>query len=57
MKQTYQTPSIKWLEAATEEMIAASTSIEQGFDLNSVAETTETSGNLSRQSLWDDDEE
>ena len=52
-------PSLKWMEAETEEMIAAS-AVENGFTINESTPTTDaTSGNLSRQnsSIWDDDEE
>jgi len=58
MKKTYQMPTIKWLEADTEEMIASSP-LENGFNMDEVGTTNETSGNLSRKgySVWDDEDE
>jgi hypothetical protein len=58
MKKTYQMPTIKWLEADTEEMIASSP-LENGFKMDEVDTTNETSGNLSRKgySVWDDEDE
>ena len=56
MKKTYIAPSIIWMEAETEEMISAS-GVENGFKLDGEVPTTEaTSGNLSRRSVWDDEE-
>ena len=61
MKKIYMTPTTKWVEAQTEEMIAASglfatdgsgNPTEQ--DLSTPETTDATSGNLSRQGLWDD---
>ncbi len=54
MKKTYIAPSIIWMEAETEEMISAS--VEKGFNVDDAPVTTETSGNLSRRSVWDDEE-
>lgn len=52
----YQKPSTELVNVMTVQMIAAS--VEKGFNLNDVEETTETSGNLSRRrSVWDDQEE
>ena len=58
MKKIYQMPTIKWLEADTEEMIASSP-LENGFNMDEVDTTNETSGNLSRKgySVWDDEDE
>ena len=43
---------------ATQQMIAASELIKDNQqDLSNAPETTETSGNLSRRSVWDDEEE
>ena len=58
MKKIYQMPTIKWLEAETEEMIASSP-LENGFNMDEVDTTNETSGNLSRKgySVWDDEDE
>lgn len=51
MKKTFIQPNLKWMEAETEDMM--NTSIESGFDLNSVENTEATSGNLSRRTnLW-----
>ena len=59
MKKTYLMPTTKWMEAETEEMIAASyTNIEEGFNLDNLSTTDATSGNLARQNdLWAEDEE
>jgi hypothetical protein len=58
MKKIYQAPTLKWVEAETEEMIAGSP-VENGFSLKTENTTNETSGNLSRRgrSIWDDEEE
>ena len=59
MKKAYQKPQAYAEAADLGDMIAASIGqgIEQGFDLDNVAETNETSGNLARRSsIWDDDE-
>jgi len=62
MKKVYMTPTTKWVEAQTEEMMNASlfTPVGSGDDFsqdlsNPEITTTETSGNLSRQSLWDEE--
>ena len=60
MKKIYMTPTTKWVEAQTEEMIASSLTEVGGVlqqDLSEAPVTTEESGNLSRQSLWDDFED
>ena len=59
MKKIYMTPTTKWVEAQAEEMMTTSlftpdTSGNPTQDLSSPETTTETSGNLSRQGLWDD---
>ena len=57
MKKVYMTPTTKWVEAETEKMMVGSIqdmgdgTLQQ--NLGSAGETTETSGNLSRQDLWD----
>ena len=57
MKKIYQMPTVKWMEAETAEMIAASV-IENGFSLEAAPETEAVSGNLSRQtSVWGEDED
>jgi hypothetical protein len=57
MKKIYQMPVIRWVEAQTEQMIAASNP-EDGFKQSEAPETTATEGNLSRHfSGWGDDEE
>ena len=58
MKKVYMTPTTKWVEAQAEEMMTASLFEQKDGnliqDLSSAPETTtETSGNLSRQGLWD----
>ncbi len=56
MKKIYQMPLIRWEEAQTEQMIAASNP-EDGFKQSEAPETTATEGNLSRRfSSWDDEE-
>ena len=57
MKKLYMAPSLRWMEAQTEKMIAVSL-VENGFTKTSASETEATYGNLSRRhSEWDDDEE
>lgn len=62
MKKTYQNPAIEYLFVSPEEMIAVSNGLlgdtEPGtIDLGAeVNETSETSGNLSRLKVWDDEE-
>ena len=57
------TPTTKWVEAQAEEMMNASLFEQSGDNLiqnlNSAPELNSetTSGNLSRQSLWDDFED
>jgi len=62
MKKVYMTPTTKWVEAQTEEMIAGSDMFTESGgnliqDLSSAPELNgeTTSGNLSRQSLWDEE--
>ena len=53
------TPTTKWVEAQTEEMIASSLTEVGGVlqqDLSDPNTTEATSGNLSRQSLWDEND-
>lgn len=54
MKKVYMTPTTKWVEAQTEEMIAASTLDITGDngEAEVINEDAQTEG-LSRQSLWD----
>ena len=57
MKAKYQIPSIEFMASETENMIAASPA-ENGFDMeNPIGETTATSGNLSRQDIWEFEDE
>ena len=57
MKKTYQMPTIKRMEAEAEEMMTAS-GVENGFTIDESMPTTDaTQGNLSRKSVWDDEEE
>lgn len=53
--KTYQKPEVDILDVMTEEMIAASGLIEDGFDTSSAPETSETSGNLTRELLFLED--
>ncbi|MBQ7510032.1 MAG: hypothetical protein IJT53_03910 [Prevotella sp.] len=58
MKKIYQSPETLLMTIATQQMIAASELIKDNQqDLSNAPETTETSGNLSRRSVWDDEEE
>lgn len=61
MKATYIKPAIEVMEGETDELLAASllTTNQEGNliqDLGNAPTTTESSGNLSRKSIWDDDE-
>jgi len=62
MKKIYMTPTTKWVEAQAEEMMAGSdlftpdSSGNPTQDLSSPETTEATSGNLSRQSLWDEND-
>jgi hypothetical protein len=53
--KTYQKPEVDILDVMTEEMIAASGLLEDGFDTSSAPETSETSGNLTRELLFFED--
>jgi len=58
MKKVYLTPLTKWVKAQAEEMMTTSLFTPDGSgnptqDLSTPETTTETSGNLSRQDLWD----
>ncbi|MBQ7509297.1 MAG: hypothetical protein IJT53_00050 [Prevotella sp.] len=56
MKKTYQSPETLLMAIATQQMIAASELIKDNQqDLSNAPETTETSGNLSRRNVWDDE--
>ena len=63
MKATYQKPETIISLISTVQMIAASPygenfkPGEEPFDLGDLKGTDATSGNLSRRSIWDDDEE
>ena len=62
MKKTYQMPTTKWVEAQAEEimgesMFSTNTDGDLIQDLSTPQTTTEASGNLTRQGLWDDFEE
>ena len=62
MKKIYMTPTTKWVEAQAEEMMAGSDLFTPGSgdeliqNLSTPETTDETSGNLSRQSLWDEND-
>ena len=56
MKKTYQNPETDYMAMSVEQLLEAASPVENGFDLDKpIGETTETSGNLSRRSIWDDD--
>ena len=56
MKKTYQSPETLLMAIATQQMIAAYELIKDNQqDLSNAPETTETSGNLSRRNVWDDE--
>lgn len=55
--KTYQKPEAEILDVMTEDMIALSP-VEKGFNRSTAPETSETSGNLSRQNdMWETYEE
>lgn len=57
MKATYQKPLIEETDAELTPLMAQSLpeSVEEGFNPGSTPETSETSGNLSRRSIWGDE--
>ena len=55
MKKKYQNPEAEFVGMDLEEMIAFS--VTEVVDLDDAPETEATSGNLSRRSVWDEDEE
>ena len=55
MKKKYQNPEAEFVGMDLEEMIAFS--VTEGVNLDKAPETDETSGNLSRRSVWDEDED
>ena len=62
MKKVYMTPLTKWVKAQAEEMMTTSLFTPDGSgnptqDLSSAPELNSetTSGNLSRQGLWDEE--
>ena len=59
MKAIYQKPSTECIYVKVSQVIAASLpkNVEEGFNPDTAPETTETSGNLSRRSVWEDEEE
>ena len=64
MKKIYQNPNTDIITISVAQMIAASDGGLLGngdkpndLDLTNTGETTATSGNLSRRSVWDDEEE
>ena len=61
MKKIYQNPKTDIVTISVAQMIATSSNNygqpEQGQDLNTVETTEATSGNLSRRSVWDDEDE
>ena len=58
MKKIYQAPMIETSGMEPEGLMANSVnSLTEGFNFSEVSETEATSGNLSRQTIWDDEEE
>lgn len=59
MKKIYQAPMIETESMELESLMANSVNtLTDGFNLNGdVIDTDQTSGNLSRRNVWDDDEE
>ncbi len=53
--KTYQKPEVDILDVMTEEMLAGSVAIEDGFNLDEVGTTDETSGNLARELIFTED--
>jgi hypothetical protein len=53
--KTYQKPEVDILDVMTEEMIAASGAIEEGFNIEEVGTTDATSGNLARELFFFED--
>lgn len=53
--KTYQKPEVDILDVMTEEMIAASGLLEDGFDTSSAPDTDATSGNLARELIFLED--
>ena len=58
MKTKYQIPTIEYLLADSESLLASSLTgiVENGQDLSDAPTTDATSGNLSRFNVWDDEE-
>lgn len=59
MKATYQQPTTEFLGMISTEMIATSIPqnlAEDGQNLNNAPTTDETSGNLSRYNVWNDED-
>ena len=56
MKAKYQTPSIETISSDLCDLIMAS-GVEEGFNTSTAPTTEETSGNLSRRDIWNDEEE
>ncbi len=55
--KTYQKPVTELIKISVESIMKLGSSIEKnGQDLGDAPTTTETSGNLSRRSVWDDEE-
>lgn len=56
--KTYQKPVTELIKISVESIMKLGSSIEKnGQDLGDAPTTTETSGNLSRRSVWDDEED
>lgn len=58
MKATYQAPAVEQLLADTDMLLVASLPevLTEGQNLENAPTTEETSGNLSRNSIWDDED-
>ena len=58
MKKTYQNPRTDIVTITLTQLMSNSPlgPVEEGYSTTDAPETTETSGNLSRRSIWDDED-
>ena len=59
MKKTYQIPEIECQFAEGDDLMQTASlpmNLVEGQNLENAPETSETSGNLSRKSIWDDED-
>jgi hypothetical protein len=59
MKAIYQKPSTEFMSTTMSQLMVASLpeKVEDGFNPNDTPTTDQTSGNLSRRKVWDDEDE